>query len=56
MHDRQQDLEALTSALSTLTARVAVLERWMRRSQRRQTGVLAAALIGLLLCLLSAAL
>lgn len=52
MRDRQQEFEAMTSALSTLTARVAVLERWMRRSQRGQTAFLAAALLALLLCAL----
>jgi hypothetical protein len=34
---RQDEREPLTTALSTLTARVAVLERWMHRSQRWQT-------------------
>jgi hypothetical protein len=42
--------QAITTALSTLSARVTVLERWMRRSQRRQMAWAVVALAALALC------
>jgi multisubunit Na+/H+ antiporter MnhB subunit len=45
---QRDDPPAVTTALSTLTARIAVLERWMRRSQRRETALLVLIVVGLL--------
>ena len=38
----------IITALSTLTARVAVLERWMRRSRRREALMMMAIAVALL--------
>ena len=45
------DEAAMTTALSTLTARVAVLERWMRRSRRREELLIGATAVAVLTCL-----
>lgn len=50
MNTRPDGPEAVTTALSTLTARVAVLERWMRRSRRREMALAVLALITLTVC------
>jgi type II secretory pathway component PulM len=39
------DEQAVTTALSTLSARVAILERWMRRSQRDRAAFIATLVI-----------
>ena len=51
MNGRPDDLEPETTALSTLSARVAVLERWMRGSQRRQTALVILASLFFILSL-----
>lgn len=53
MNTPRDDSEAVTTALSTLSARVAVLERWMRRTTRYRTAlfVLLALLVSLLACI-----
>jgi hypothetical protein len=50
MNSRPDDPQQVTTALSTLAARVAVLERWVRRSQRSQTLLLVLVLITLIIC------
>jgi len=44
------DREAATTALSTISARLAVLERWMRDAQRRQTTLIIIISILVVLC------
>lgn len=51
MNAPPDDPQPLTTALSTLVARVAVLERWMRRSQRTQIALLALVFFALVVCL-----
>ena len=41
MNIRSDDEPSVTTALSTLSARVAILERWMRRSQRHEVVLVA---------------
>jgi len=50
MDSRLDDPQPVTTALSTLAARVALLERWMRRSQRNQIVLLVLVLFALLAC------
>ena len=50
MSSAPDDRDAATTALSTISARVAVLERWMRDSQRRQTTLIVIMSILLVLC------
>jgi hypothetical protein len=50
MTPQRNEPEAITTALSTLAARVAVLERWMRRSQRLQAAWTVVALIAIVVC------
>jgi hypothetical protein len=49
----RDDSEAVTTALSTLSARVAVLERWMRRTTRYRTAlfVLMILVVTLIVCI-----
>jgi hypothetical protein len=39
MNSPPDDPQQVTTALSTLSARIAVLERWLHRLQRKQTVV-----------------
>jgi hypothetical protein len=48
------DTEVVTTALSTLTARVAALERWARRRRRQQAVLVLALIIILVLASLAA--
>jgi hypothetical protein len=50
MNTGPDDPQGVTTALSTLTARVAMLERWMRQSQRRQATLIVLVVIALLMC------
>ena len=50
MDSRLDDPQPVTTVLSTLAARVALLERWMRRSQRNQIVLLVLVLFALLAC------
>jgi type II secretory pathway component PulM len=50
MITRSDDDQSVTTALSTLSARVAILERWMRRSQRHQAALIATVVIALVVC------
>jgi hypothetical protein len=50
MNTRPDDPQPVTTALSTLAARVAVLERWMRRSQRNQIALLVVVLFAIVVC------
>lgn len=45
-----ENRDAATTALSTLSARVAVLERWMRDSQRRYATLIVIIALLLVLC------
>jgi hypothetical protein len=45
MNIRSDDEQSVTTALSTLSARVAILERWMRRAQRHKVVLVAIVVI-----------
>jgi hypothetical protein len=47
MNTQPDDPDTVSTALSTLSARVAVLERWMRGSRRRCLGLVVLGVVAL---------